>query len=59
LGENYNMWVPFADKYPQNDVKVLHYIGKIKPFTNKQYPVGCTELVRKYYKLYFDYLEVI
>ena len=59
LSEAYNMWVPYADYYPQeiqNSIKVLHYIGKIKPFMSYDFVYG-SENCKQYYQLYFDYLK--
>ena len=60
LSEEYNVWVSNSSVYPKEiieNVKVLHYIGKIKPFTYTYYNNG--ELCNKYFKLYLEYLEEI
>ena len=50
LSEEYNLWVGYLEYYPQNvynNCKVLHYIGKYKPYM-KRIPGKLNEMYLKY-----------
>ena len=62
LPESYNLWVPYAEQYPPdilNNVKVLHYIGKIKPFSKDFKMPSENSKAKQFYELYKNFEKIV